>query len=84
MLNGEWQIQSLAAVLPWDIIHKIACIHAGRTYSGDDRAIWSWSENGEFSVKSAYIGYLETVNLPEWQWNFIWKLKIPCRIIHFL
>lgn len=84
LLDREWQLQFLATVLRWDVIHKIACIHVGRPYSGDDRVIWSWSENGEFSVKSTYIGYLEIVNLLEWRWNFIWKLKIPFHIIHFL
>ncbi|KAK2653366.1 hypothetical protein Ddye_013222 [Dipteronia dyeriana] len=48
------------------------------------RAIWSWSKNDDFSVKSAYTGHLESANPPQWRWEFIWKLKISTRILHFL
>ena len=40
LLDGKWDIQLLALILPWNIIHRISSIHAGRNHSGHDRVIW--------------------------------------------
>ncbi|KAK2659506.1 hypothetical protein Ddye_006039 [Dipteronia dyeriana] len=39
---------------------------------------------GDFSVKFAYEGQLKSVNSSLWNWRFIWNLKLPPRIQHFL
>ena len=41
----------LASVLPWNIVHKVVSIHAGRAHSRHDNSIWGWSKCGNFSVK---------------------------------
>ncbi|KAK3205641.1 hypothetical protein Dsin_019687 [Dipteronia sinensis] len=41
-------------------------------------------KNGEFSVDSTYAGYLKTDKLSQWPSKFIWKLKIPIKVLHFL
>jgi hypothetical protein len=84
LVDGQWLIYQLAAVLPWNIVHRIASIHAGRNSSGSDRAIWGWSKNGDFSVKSAYDGCVNTKRNVVWNWKFIWKLRLPPRVQHFL
>ncbi|KAK2658152.1 hypothetical protein Ddye_004685 [Dipteronia dyeriana] len=63
LLNGEWLNAQLASVLPWYIVHRVASIHAGRSYSGPDRCIWGWTQDGEFIVKTAYEGYFEAMSL---------------------
>ena len=37
--NGDWQVNQLALVLPWEIVVRIISIHAGKHHSGGDRAI---------------------------------------------
>ncbi|KAK2663757.1 hypothetical protein Ddye_002331 [Dipteronia dyeriana] len=59
-------------------------IHAGRTYNGFDKSTWGWSKCGNFSVKMVYLGQTKAFNYPLWKWKFIWGLKIPHRIKHFL
>ncbi|KAK0586219.1 hypothetical protein LWI29_003005 [Acer saccharum] len=84
MTNGEWMLAQLAIVLPWNIVHRISSIHAGKTHSGPDKVIWGLSNCGEFFVKSAYLGSIEAERSPLWPWRFIWNLKIPQRVIYFL
>ncbi|KAL5733002.1 hypothetical protein ACOSQ2_032694 [Xanthoceras sorbifolium] len=38
---------------------------------------------GNFSVKTAYNLMLDS-DSPPWQWNFIWKLKLPPKVLTFL
>ncbi|KAK1584321.1 hypothetical protein Q3G72_031946 [Acer saccharum] len=84
MTNGCWNVQHLAGLLPWDVVHKVVNIHAGREHSGQDRVIWGWSKCGNFSVKSAYSGQFEDDSLPLWKWRFIWRQKLPPKIQFFL
>ncbi|KAK0578627.1 hypothetical protein LWI29_013416 [Acer saccharum] len=82
--NGEWNVAGLAAVLPCNIVHRILSIHAGKTHSGFDKEVWGWDKSGNFSVKSAYLGASEDVSQVLWSWRFIWKLKIPPKILYFI
>ncbi|KAK3229955.1 hypothetical protein Dsin_001836 [Dipteronia sinensis] len=59
MTQGEWHLPQLAAVLPWNVVHRINSIHAGKPHSGPDKVIWGWNKSGDFSVKSAYQGAIE-------------------------
>ncbi|KAK3188146.1 hypothetical protein Dsin_027707 [Dipteronia sinensis] len=81
---GGWNISQLALVLPWPIVYRVASIHAGGDHSGLDRVIWGWNQCGNFSVKSAYGGISSAECLSTWTWKFIWSLKIPPRVLHFL
>ncbi|KAL5772199.1 hypothetical protein ACOSQ2_012123 [Xanthoceras sorbifolium] len=79
--NASWDMEKLALVLPWSIIHQIAKVHVGRN---SDRLIWGGSAGGIFSVKTAYnIGLSSSSSIP-WQWSFLWGLKLPTKIITFL
>ena len=84
MLNGEWNISQLDLVLPLDIVSRVTSIHAGGGFSGSDRLIWGWNQGGDFSVKSAYSGLAEPDCVTPWRWKFIWNLKLPPRVQHFL
>ena len=82
--NGEWLIPQLSLVLPWHIIHRVVSIHVGGTHSGSDKCIWAWDRGGDFTVKTAYDGLIQTDLLALWPWRFLWKLKMPIRVQHFL
>ncbi|KAK3193441.1 hypothetical protein Dsin_024751 [Dipteronia sinensis] len=84
MTNEDWDIQKLSSVLPWNIVHRIMNIHAGRRQSGHDKVIWGLSNNGDFSVKSAYDTHYMIDASFSWKWNFLWKLQIPLRVQSFL
>ena len=62
---------------------------------GDDVRIWSYSKNGECTVKSGYRKLKEgrTISddrpssshrLSGEMWSIIWKLKVPSKIYNFL
>ncbi|KAK2664294.1 hypothetical protein Ddye_002868 [Dipteronia dyeriana] len=63
---------------------KICSLHVGRRHNGEDSIFWRWSNNGEYSVKTVYCGLTEDFSSPLWKWRFIWSLKIPPRVQHFL
>ncbi|KAL5769785.1 hypothetical protein ACOSP7_013939 [Xanthoceras sorbifolium] len=71
-------------VLPWDIVLKICSVHAGRNSSGHDKFVWVVCKDGMFSVKKAYQAQLLNSNVADWEGRFIWKLKLPPKIIYFL
>ncbi|KAK4835416.1 hypothetical protein QYF36_009449 [Acer negundo] len=58
--------------------------HAGGIYSGSDRIIWDWSQGGDFYVKSEYEGLSDAECYSSWPWKFIWNIKLPPRVQHFL
>ncbi|KAK2662000.1 hypothetical protein Ddye_000574 [Dipteronia dyeriana] len=41
-------------------------------------------QGAEFSIKTAFKGYLDAEIMHVWQWHFVWKLKLPPQIQHFL
>ncbi|KAL5733231.1 hypothetical protein ACOSQ2_032923 [Xanthoceras sorbifolium] len=80
VVEAGWNLRKLATVLPWNIIHKITKIHIGNI---PDKIIWGGYSKGNFSVKTAYNLRLDS-DSPPWQWNFIWKLKLPPKVLTFL
>ncbi|KAL5820850.1 hypothetical protein ACOSQ3_022732 [Xanthoceras sorbifolium] len=80
VVEAGWNLRKLATVLPWNIIHKITKIHIGNI---PDKIIWGGCSKGNFSVKTAYNLMLDS-DSPPWQWNFIWKLKLPPKVLTFL
>ncbi|KAK2663795.1 hypothetical protein Ddye_002369 [Dipteronia dyeriana] len=66
MFKEEWKVQQLSFVLSGHIVHRILNIHTGRSCSGLDRKIWKWTQERDFTVKSAYEGQLEADNLSPW------------------
>lgn len=64
--------------------------------NADDTLIWHYSRNGRYSVSSAYhlamtIKHMRLVdaqgstsNSSVRNWNFVWSLKLPGKIKHFL
>ncbi|KAL5840970.1 hypothetical protein ACOSQ4_013578 [Xanthoceras sorbifolium] len=80
VVEAGWNLRKLETVLPWNIIHKITKIHIGNIL---DKIIWGGCSKGNFSVKTAYNLMLDS-DSPPWQWNFIWKLKLPPKVLTFL
>ncbi|XP_057794267.1 uncharacterized protein LOC131010650 [Salvia miltiorrhiza] len=56
--------------------------------AGPDRMIWHYSNNGIYSVKSAYklasSLTLDTTYKVEGQWDCLWKIDVPPKVKHFL
>ncbi|KAL5763937.1 hypothetical protein ACOSQ2_016531 [Xanthoceras sorbifolium] len=67
--KGSWDIHKLRDVVP-EALH--------------DKLIWGLSNGGNFTVKSAYDLQCGVAEVTEWDWNFIWRLKLPPKITHFL
>ena len=84
LLPNSWNMQKLYSALPEHVVHRILSIHAGSMQSVCDRVIWGLTKGGEFTVKSAYEEHFREDDMPPWDWNFIWKLRLPPRVSHFL
>ncbi|KAK3222989.1 hypothetical protein Dsin_010014 [Dipteronia sinensis] len=56
----------------------------GSIQNGSDKVIWGLANDGEFTVKSACEGHFIEDGVPIWSWNFIWNLKLPLGVVHFL
>ncbi|KAK0605740.1 hypothetical protein LWI29_030217 [Acer saccharum] len=81
--NG-WDLQKLSSALPWSVVHRIFSIHIGGNRDVEDTIIWGLTKSGEFSVQSAYAYQFSDCGVVPWKWNFIWSLKLPPRVLHFL
>jgi hypothetical protein len=49
----------------------------------EDRLLWRWSNNGQFSVHSFYT-WLEFGGIPNSEFDTIWKAPIPLKVKIFL
>ncbi|KAL5734742.1 hypothetical protein ACOSP7_032603 [Xanthoceras sorbifolium] len=68
IVDNIWDIERLAAILPWQVVHRIACIFISSDMNVVDSVIWGCDGQGEFSVKSAYNNLLlDDVNLRDWR-----------------
>ncbi|KAK3222281.1 hypothetical protein Dsin_009306 [Dipteronia sinensis] len=84
LVANEWDVGKLSVVLPWHIVLRIFRIHVTSNHGVDDTAVWSLSKNGDFTVNSVYEGHFKHADIISWKWSFIWKLKLPPRVIYFL
>lgn len=60
--DGWWDIDKLSGVLSDDIVQKIISSPVFKSHMQDSQ-IWSFSSNGLFSVKSAFIIFLSLLSL---------------------
>nr|XP_028948098.1 uncharacterized protein LOC114820924 [Malus domestica] len=72
------------AVLLEEYVWKISAIPIGLNDGDSDCIIWKHSNDGNFSVKSAYLASIDDEDFVDWSWSDIWKLKLPPRVLHFL
>ena len=83
--DKQWDTVKLAQVLPVEIVQAIHGIPIPST-EVPDSFCWGLTGNGEFSTKSATWkahAHLST-RLPDWQYKWLWKLKIMPKIRLFL
>jgi len=79
--QGCWNIDMLNTWLPNTIISKLYAVIPPNNGSDKDRRVWSGTDNGCFSIASAYM-LLCRFNDDSWDttWMRIWRLKVPERI----
>lgn len=81
--HSGWKWDTLICTLP-PLTLRMAETTIIRTDDiGTDGRCWGLSENGKFSVKSAYNSLHTAENLPT-TWNTIWKLHVPQKISTFM
>ncbi|XP_061375671.1 uncharacterized protein LOC133317799 [Gastrolobium bilobum] len=83
--RGSWDWDKFSPFLSKDILVAIEKIMSSFNYDEMDRVIWSPSNSGSFSVKSAYnLLANPSVSSISLQWDTIWKWAGPQRIKFFL
>ncbi|KAK2653379.1 hypothetical protein Ddye_013235 [Dipteronia dyeriana] len=73
--NGEWSVPQLVVVLPWNIVHRIISIDAGKMYSGPGRAIWGLNNASLTTSVSVQENYAKCLPVNS-------KLSIPISTIY--
>lgn len=84
-VQDDWDWSTLRQLLPADICTRIASIKPPCP-GADDFPIWQHSNDGYFSIKSAYLHLFNDLNgdPPHFPFRLIWKLKTPPRVNTFL
>lgn len=75
----------IKSLVPDDNILQLLNVHIARHAGIEDTPVWGLTSNGKFSVKSAYnLIAGEIFKSREEEWDWIWKLKLPFKLIHFI
>ncbi|KAF7834787.1 putative ribonuclease H protein At1g65750 family [Senna tora] len=83
--SGDWDWAKFIHLLPDEIVKNIAGIQAPNEHAGEDMIFWGLTNDGNFSVKSAYhaIAGFRHENVGS-HWKFIWKWPVIQRVRSFL
>lgn len=75
-----WNINLLLQVLPASIVSSLLPIHLPSFTTQPDTLIWKHDKRGCFSMQS-WAHLLNVNSAMQWDFQFIWKLKLPPRVI---
>ncbi|CAN1776729.1 Putative ribonuclease H protein At1g65750 [Linum perenne] len=83
--NGSWNLDSLYACLPNDVVVQIIGMTPPCARLGEDTIAWGLEENGCFSVKSAYLLIKDIgPNDSEVNWSKVWSWEGPAKVKQFM
>lgn len=84
--DGFWKVDLFEPILPFKVVNAIVSMRVPYIIAGQDSMPWSYTADGDFFVKSAYMSFVKpdvhfsTSNL----WRLIWKWNGPAKISSFL
>ena len=93
--SNSWNLSSVSNLLPPAALNAILATSFGSS-ADSDRLIWFPSGSGIYSVKSGYktavsnlatshsINQNQSTSISPLVWKWIWKIRVPPRIKHFL
>lgn len=82
--SGRWNCQFLVNNVPSSIIEKIMAIPPPMDDDGEDLVGWAGTNNGIFSVRSAYSLLAVEHSKNSSDWLCVWKWKGPYRVQMFM
>ncbi|KAM7463150.1 hypothetical protein LguiA_031271 [Lonicera macranthoides] len=89
--RGEWDVPKITTLVPTSCLNDINSTPLPLSNSNFrdivDIPSWGLKGNGKFSIGSCYLYILKdknVININDPNWSWLWKLKLPGRIIHFL
>ncbi|CAN1188455.1 Putative ribonuclease H protein At1g65750 [Linum perenne] len=62
--QGEWNLDFLCAVLPYDIVMQVIRMSAPKNRLGNDSLVWGLEPKGGFSVRTTYLMITDNVATP--------------------
>ena len=81
----DWKMDALDGMLPSYILDKLGTILVRLNEERHDGTCWGLSDDGKFSLKSAYNMLMTQTNTSlDGIWSLIWKLKVPPKIQMFV
>lgn len=80
--HGEWDVNKLRSHLHENVCKKILAIHILRSLGFPDVVVWNPSDDGQFSIKSAYmsIAGISNDHTPASVYKTIWGWRGPQRV----
>ncbi|XP_071916250.1 uncharacterized protein [Coffea arabica] len=82
VLNGRWNQYLLRLWVPDDIVSEIVT-KAAPVGSANDRAMWTLTESGDFSIASTYV-LLGSQTPSSFMFDRVWHPVIPIKISFFM
>ena len=83
--NGNWNFHP-SFDLPTHILNTLQAIPVNVGASDGDSIAWAFSNDGNFTLRSAYITTkgLNALNPPTSHLSWIWKVKVPPKFLIFI
>lgn len=84
LLNGDWNRALINAYFPEDISRMITDIPLPTSNRCEDVVFWGLTNDGRFTVNSAYWSLIAPRCDSTTNWRWIWRLKLPQKIKMFI
>ena len=89
--DGQWDEEMIRCLFNEEdskLILSLSCVD----YQIEDKLLWHFTKNGEYSVRSGYYAALAHNSVPETSktvntsalWKTLWDLRVANKIKHFL
>ncbi|KAJ1408686.1 serine/threonine-protein kinase [Sesbania bispinosa] len=71
-VDGSWHFDSFSPWLPNHVVAKISANLAARDDLGQDRLVWKFSHDGNFSTSLAYVSIHDFPSVDDSKWKLLW------------
>ncbi|KAJ1391964.1 Reverse transcriptase zinc-binding domain [Sesbania bispinosa] len=85
VIDGHWNVELFRHLLPAHVVNEIINHPVPSEELGEDHPSWSFTPDGSFDAKSAYMLLTDNLDLPNNQvWDFVWRWEGPQSVHCFL
>lgn len=78
--NKRWNLNNLHSTVDDEIKKSILQLHVAWSPNLSESYYWSWTKNGQFSIKSTYFNLCLDCTATDLAYEWIWKLPTPSKV----